>query len=61
MLPIIKTLDSNKDDGCDSASIKKIKIYSQSLILPFKTIFEQSLQNGIWPQISKKANVVPVY
>ena len=47
MLPIIKTLDSNKDDGCDSASIKKIKIYSQSLILPFKTIFEQSLQNGI--------------
>ena len=38
-----------------------IKICSQSLTLPLKIIFEHSLKKGKFPEISKKANVVPVH
>ena len=38
-----------------------IKICSQSLILPLKIIFEQSLKKNKLPEISKKTNVVPVH
>ena len=40
-------------------SIKKI--CSQSLILPLRTIFKHSLKKGRFPEIWKKANVVPVH
>ena len=35
--------DPNKAHGCDNVSIKMIKICSQSLTLPLKIIFEDSL------------------
>ena len=38
-----------------------IKICSQSLILPLKVIFKHSLKKGKFPEIWKKANVVPVH
>ena len=38
-----------------------IKICSQSLILPLKVIFENSLKKGKFPEIWKKANVVPFH
>ena len=38
-----------------------IKVCSQSLILPLKIIFEHSLKKGKFPEIWKKANVVPVH
>ena len=44
ILAITKTLDPNKAHGCDNISIKMIKIDSQSIILPLKTIFEHSLK-----------------
>ena len=43
----IKTLDPNKAHGCDNISIK--------------IIFEHSLKKGKFPEIWKKANVVPVH
>ena len=43
ILAIIKTLDPNKAHGCDNTSIKMMKIWSQSLILPLKIIFDHSL------------------
>ena len=43
ILAIIKTLDLDKVHGCGNTSIKMIKICSQSLTLPLKTIFEYSL------------------
>ena len=58
---IIKTLDPNKAHGCDNISIKMIKICIQSLILPLKIIFDHSLKKGKFPEIWKKANVVPVH
>ena len=38
-----------------------IKICSQSLTLPLKIIFARSIKKGKFPEIWKKANVVPVY
>ena len=38
-----------------------IKICSQSLTLPLKIIFEHSNKKGKFPEIWKKANVVPVH
>ena len=43
ILAITITSDPNKAYGCDNIAIKMIKICSQSLILPLKIIFEQSL------------------
>ena len=43
ILAIIKSLDPNKAHGCDNISIKMTKIFSQSLILPLKIIFQHSL------------------
>ena len=61
ILAIIKTLDPNKANGCHNISIKMIKIFSQSHILPLKIIFEHSLKKGKFPKIWKKGNVVPVH
>ena len=61
ILAIIKTLDPNKAHGYDNISIKMIKICSQSLTLPLKIIFEHCLKKGKFPEIWKKANVVPVH
>ena len=38
-----------------------IKICSESVTIPLKIIFEESLQKGIFPEIWKKANVVPIH
>ena len=61
LLAIIKTLDPNKAHGCDNISIKMIKICSQSLTLPLKVFFEQSIKKGKFQEIWKNANVVSVY
>ena len=61
ILAIITTLDPNKAHGCDNIYIKMIKIYSQSLTLPLKIIFEHSIKKGKFPEIWRKANVVPVH
>ena len=61
ILAITKTLDPNKAHVCDNISINMIKVCSQSLILPLKIIFEQSLKKGKFQEIRKKANVVPVH
>ena len=37
-----------------------IKICSESVTIPLKIIFEESLKKGIFPKIWKKANLVPV-
>ena len=45
----------------NNISIKMIKLCSQSLTLPLKNIFKHSLKKGKFPEIWKKANVVPVH
>ena len=38
-----------------------IKIYNESITIPLKIIFDESLKNGVFPEIWKRANVVPVH
>ena len=61
ILPILKSLDSTKAHGCDNLSIRMIKICNESITIPLKIIFDQSLKNGVFPEIWKRANVVPVH
>ena len=58
---MIKNLDLAKVHGCHNISIKMIKIFSESLTVPLKIMFEQSLKGGRFPEIWRKANVVPVH
>ena len=58
---IIKTLHSSKAHGYDNLSIKMIKLCEKSITIPLKLIFEESLKFGVFPEIWKKANVVPAH
>ena len=60
IIAIIKTYP-NKAHGFNNIYIKMIKIFSQSLTLPLKIIFKHSIKKGKFPEIWKKANVVPVH
>ena len=60
-ISLIKKLDPGKDHRCENISIKMIKICSDSLTAPLRIIFEQSLKKDNYPEIWKKANVVPVH
>ena len=38
-----------------------VKMYSESVTIPLKIIFEKSLKKGIFREIWKKANAVPIH
>ena len=61
ILLITKNLDSTKAHGLDNISIKMIKIWGESITVPLKIIFEQSLKEKKFPEVWKKANIVPVH
>ena len=61
ILSIIKSLDSSKSYGYDNISIKMMKICSELATIALKIIFEESLKKGIFLEIWKKPNVVPVH
>ena len=48
---IIKNLDPTKAHGCDNIAIKMIKICNESLAVPLRILFEQSLKEGRFPEI----------
>ena len=61
ILKIIRALNSNKAHGCDEISVRMIKLSDAALVVPLKIIFTNCLRCGIFPQIWKCANVVPVH
>ena len=61
ILTIIRSLNPNKAHGWDDISIRMIQICDDALLLPLKLIFENCLRYGIFPEMWKKANVVPVH
>ena len=61
MLSIIYSLNYSKLHGYDNISIKMIKICNESLTIPLKIIFEESLEKGIFPDIWKKGNIIPAH
>ena len=61
ILNIIRSLNLNKAYGWDEISIKMIKLSDASLVTPLKIIFTDCLRQGVFPEIWKCANVVPVH
>ena len=61
ILKIIRALNPNKAHGWDEISVRMIKLSDAALVPPLKIIFTNCLRRGIFPQIWKHANVVPVH
>ena len=61
ILNIIRSLNPNKAHGWDEISIRMIKISNASLLTPLRIIFTNCLRQGVFPEIWKCANVVPVH
>ena len=61
ILSIIRSLNPSKAHGCDEISVRLIKQSDSALIYPLKVIFTNSIRTGVFPDIWKHANVVPVY
>ena len=61
ILNIIRSLNPNKAHGWDEISIRMIKLSDASLVTPLKIIFTNCLRQGVFPEIWKCANVVPVH
>ena len=61
ILKIIRSLNPNKAHGWDGISIRMIKLSDASLVTPLKIIFMNCLRYGVFPEIWKCANVVPVH
>ena len=61
ILKIIRSLNPNKAHGWDEISARMIKMCDSALIVPSKIIFANCLSKGIFPDIWKHANVVPVH
>ena len=58
---IIRSLDPNKAHGHDGISIRILKLCASSISKPFLLLFEQSLENECFPNVWKKANIVPIH
>ena len=61
ILNIIRSLNPNKAHGWDEISVRIIKLSDAALITPLKIIFTNCLRRGLFPEIWKYANVVPVH
>ena len=61
ILNIIRSLNPNKAHGWDGISVRMIKLSDAALVVPLKIIFEDCLRRGVFPEIWKHANVVPVH
>ena len=61
VLKIIRLLDSNKTLGWDNLSINMIKLCDDGIIKPLSLIYEKCLITGSYPDIWKKANVLPIH
>ena len=61
ILNFIRSLNPNKAHGWDGISVRMIKLNDTDLITPLKIIFTNCLKRGLFPEIWKYANVVPVH
>ena len=62
ILKIIRALDANKAHGHDDILIQMIiKLCSKSIISALLLICKNCINSGIFPNIWKKSNVVPVH
>ena len=61
LLNVIRSLNPNKAHGWDEISVKMIKSADASLVTPLMIIFTNCLRQGVFPEIWKCANIVPVH
>ena len=61
ILKIIKSLNFNKAHGYNDISVRLIKPCGQSIVKPLSIIFKNCINNGIFPNIWKKSNIIPVH
>ena len=61
VINLIKALDSNKAHGFDGISIRMLKLCNESISKPLTLLYKNCLNQGIFPDIWKKANVIPVH
>ena len=58
---IIKNLDIGKAHGYDNITVRFLKICDVSICRPLEIIFRESIDQGIFPDQWKKANIVPIH
>ena len=61
ILNVIRSLNSNKAHGWDEISVRMIKSADTSLVTPLMIIFTNCLRQGLFPEIWKCENIVPVH
>ena len=58
---IIKSLNINKAHGHDDISIRLLQICGAEVVKPLSLIFKKCIQYGIFPNMCKKSNIVPIH
>ena len=61
ILKTIKSLNVKKARGYNDISIRMIKLCVQSIVKLLSIIFKICIDNGIFPDIWKKSNIIPVH
>ena len=61
VLKIIKSLNINKAHGLDDISITLLQNSVAEVVKPLSLIFKNCIQYGIFPNLWKKSNIVPVH
>ena len=61
ILKIIQILDQNKADGHDHIPASMVKMCGSSIIQPLQMLFNNSVKQGVFHNIWKMANVLPVH
>ena len=57
----MRVLNIDKTHGHDEISIRMIKICDEALVKPLSLIYNNCIDTGVFPDIWKKSNTVPVY
>ena len=61
ILKLIRNLNPNKATGSDGISGQMLLLCDDSVVLPLKKIFQNILDNSVYPDIWKLANVTPIH
>ena len=61
ILKIVRALNINKAHGHDEISVRMIKICDEALVKLLSLMNKNCIDTGVFPDIWKKSNIVPVY
>ena len=61
ILKLIRNLNPNKATGSDGISGQMLLLCDESVVLPLKIIFQNILDESVYPDVWKLANVTPIH